>query len=149
MAKKQHPMKGKSMQPVRFQNIESMLAYLPEDQLEIVDQLRNMILETIPGVKEKLSFQVPFYSKHSTICLIWPGAVPWGTKTRDGVELAFNKGYLLNDPYGYLEKGSRKQIFNRRFFNTDDIQESIIRQLLLDAAELDLMLHQEKRLRKR
>lgn len=137
------------MQPFQFPNIEAMLAYLPEDQLEIVDLLRNLVLETIPGVKEKLSFQVPFYSKHSTICLIWPGAVPWGSKTREGVELAFNKGYLLHDPYGYLEKGSRKQIFNKRFFKPEDIQESILRQLLLDAMELDLMLYQEKRHRKR
>lgn len=137
------------MQSVQFQSVEAMLAYLPEDQLEITDQLRQLILECIPGVKEKLSFQVPFYSKHTTICLLWPGAIPWGSKTKEGVELAFNKGYLLNDPHGYLEKGTRKQIFNKRFFRPEDIQESIIRQLLADAAELDLMVYQERRLKNR
>ena len=51
----------RKMQSVSFRNVGEMLAYLPEDELVMVEHLRELVLETIPGLTEKLSFNVPFF----------------------------------------------------------------------------------------
>ena len=76
--------------------------------------------------------------------LIWPGAVSWGGKTWDGVEFGFNYGYLLADEIGYLDRGNRKQVYNKRFYPGDRIDEEILRAYLFEAWELDEMMYVEK-----
>ena len=125
------------MQNVSFRTVGELLRFLPEDQLEITERLRELVHECIPGVKEKLSFQVPFFKKRKGICYIWPGAVSWGKKTKEGVEFGFQYGNLLADEAGYLEHGKRKQISSKRFFSVEDINEDILREYLFEAAEID------------
>ena len=137
------------MQNVAFRSVSEVLDYLPENQLAIVERLRELIFECIPGVEERLSFNVPFYRKYKGICFIWPGAVSWGSKTWEGVEFGFNYGSLLADEANYLEKGSRKQVFSKRFFSTDEINEELLRAYLLEAVEIDELMEREKRARKK
>ena len=66
----------RKMQDVSFKTVEDFLAYLPEDELKIVELLRKIILSCLPDVVEKLSYNVPFYKRHSTICFIWPRQSP-------------------------------------------------------------------------
>lgn len=120
---------------ISFKTVDDCLEYLPEHERVVVEALRELILEQIEGVKEKLSFNVPFYSRHQTICFIWPGAVPWGG-TRAGVQLGFAKGLLLPDD-GYLSKGNRKSVFIRTFYNRKDIDFGKVRQLLTEAEIID------------
>lgn len=134
----------KRMQCVDFKSIGDLLDYLPEDQLVIVERLRELVLECVPEAKEYLSFNVPFYKRHKSICFIWPGAVAWGNKTWEGVEFGFAYGNLLSDEAGYLERGKRKQVFSKRFFSPDDIDEDLLRAYLLEAAELDELMRMEK-----
>ena len=135
------------MQNVRFRNMGELLAYLPEHQLLIVENLRELIFECVPDVKERLSFNVPFFSKHKGVCFIWPGVVSWGSKTWEGVEFGFNYGNLLMDENNYLEKGNRKQVFTKRFYTFSEINEDIIRAYLFEAAENDEIMFREKQLR--
>ncbi|MEO1263997.1 MAG: DUF1801 domain-containing protein, partial [Bacteroidota bacterium] len=132
----------KKMQDVRFQNMSELLAYLPENQLVILEHLRELIFETVPHIKERLSFNVPFYKKHKGICYIWPGAVAWGSKTLDGVEFGFNYGYLLTDENNYLDRGNRKQVYSKRFRSIEEINEEIICAYLLEATENDEIIQQ-------
>jgi len=60
---------GKSFQNVKFSSIEDFLDSLPEDELKIVELLRKEVYACIPNVNEKLSFNVPFFKRHKTICL--------------------------------------------------------------------------------
>jgi hypothetical protein len=133
--------KGEKMQSVSFQSVDEMLNWLPEDQLGIVERLRDLVLECIPDVEERLSFNVPFYRRHKAICFIWPGAVPWGSKTWKGVEFGFNYGSLLADEANYLERGKRKQVFSRRFYTLEEINEDLLRAYILEAAEIDELTH--------
>lgn len=124
------------MQDVDFRNVEDLLAFLPDDEEKIAVRLREIILECIPDAKEKLSYNVPFYSRFTRICYIWPGSVPWGGKTKQGVDIGFCRGNLLSD-VSYLDKGKRKQVFTKTFYSTKEIDLEMLRQLLYEAVVVD------------
>lgn len=131
-------------QSVSFKNIHEFLFYLPDNELKIVEQLREMVFECIPDVKEKLSYNVPFYYRYSRICFIWPGSVQWGSKPKEGVEFAFCKGYLLSDT-SYLNIGNRKEMYNKTFYSLKEVDWETLRQLLYEAVVID----EEEAIRKR
>lgn len=140
----------KRMQQVSFRQVDDLLDFLPPAQLAIVAPLREMVFECIPAVTEKLSFNVPFYRRERAICFIWPGAVDWNGKTWEGVELGFNYGNLLLDETGFLAAGQRKQVFSRRFTHTiQPAEESVLRELLFQAAELATELAVQAAMRKK
>lgn len=131
-------MSPNKMQSVSFRNMEAFLEYLPQDELIMVNYLREIILDSIPDVVEKLSFNVPFYHRHKSICFIWPSSVLWGkTKSYSGVRIGFAKGYLLVDPDFYLQRGNRKQVFIKDFLKVEEIDEHILRMYLYQALEID------------
>ncbi|MEZ4921323.1 MAG: DUF1801 domain-containing protein [Saprospiraceae bacterium] len=118
-------------------------------KLEIVERLRDLVLQVLPASGEKLSWNVPFYKMHATVCFIWPSSVLWGkTKIHEGVRLGFNKGYLMENADGYLEQGGRKQVFVRDIERLDQIDEVQILALLHEAVLIDEELAREKRTKK-
>lgn len=123
-------------QPLQFQDLDDLYAFLPEDQLQIVKVLRSLVYECIPEVQEKLSYNVPFFRVKRTICYIWPGAVPWG-HGKEGVSFGFYKGYLLVDPEGYLDKGKKKVIRNKTYHNIAEIDFDKLRDFLFQALLID------------
>lgn len=135
------------MQNVSFRSVSELLRFLPEDQLLIVERLREIVLDTLPDTKEHLGFNVPFYRRYKNLCFIWPGAVSWGSKTWQGVEFGFTYGNLLADKAGWLDKGNRKQVFSKRFLQVPDINEDLLRAYLLEAYELDELAYREKLMR--
>lgn len=120
-----------------------MLDFLPPDEEKIVAQLREIIFSCLSDAKEKLSYNVPFYYRHSRICFIWPGSIPWGGINK-GVLLGFCEGHLLSDT-SYLETGTRKSVFTKTFYTTKEIDREVISQLLFEAVWID----EEERKRKR
>lgn len=124
-------------QPFSFDSVEEFLDFLPREELEIVEALRGIIFDSLPDVREKLAYNVPFYYLRKRICFIWPAAVPWGAVPRDGVEFGLTSGHLVEDPTGYMELGSRKQVSIRIFHKPADIDPARIRELLSSAAEVD------------
>jgi hypothetical protein len=126
------------VQNVGFDTLQELLDFLPADERAITEELRTLVYNCVPKVKEKLSFNVPFFHYKSTLCFIWPGSVDWMGKTYPGkVQFGFYKGYLLNDRYGYLEKGTRKQMHHRMITSMEDIKHEIIAELLYEAADLN------------
>ena len=139
----------KKMQSVDFRTVGDVLDFLPEEQAEIFMRLRDLVLECVPDVEERLSFNVPFYRRYRGICFIWPGAIAWGSKTWPGVEFGFNYGNLLTDAAGWLDKGQRKQVYVKRFYSLREIPEDLLRAYLLEAVEVDELLEQERKMRKK
>jgi hypothetical protein len=123
-------------QPVDFQDLDDFYAYLPDDQLVMVKALRSLIYECIPEIKEKLSYNVPFFKLKKNICFLWPGEVPWGG-TFEGVQIGFTSGHLLSDDSDYLDAGKRKYIRTRIFRSTKEIDFEKLRILLFEALEID------------
>jgi len=127
-------------QPMKFRSVEEFLDFLPEHELQVVEYLRQLVFDCIPGVREKLAYNVPFYYLNSRICFIWPAAVPWGKVEKSGVMLGFNKGYLLQDELNYLDRGSRKEVYTKTFSHIPLGEEDILKAFLFEAAELDRSL---------
>ena len=126
------------MQNISFDTVEDFLEFLPEDELRIVNVLRMLVSECMPDAIEKLSFNVPFYKRHKTVCFIWPASVFWGSKkTYEGVRFGFANGYLMQDEIGYLNKGDRKQIYWRDFTSVSEIDVSLLRAYLFEAMMID------------
>jgi hypothetical protein len=130
--------KKSKMQNISFDTVEDFLEFLPADELRIVDALRMLVLDCMPDAIEKLSFNVPFYKRHKTVCFIWPASVFWGSKkTYEGVRFGFANGYLMQDEIGYLNKGDRKQIYWRDFTSVSEIDISLLRAYLFEAMMID------------
>ena len=124
-------------QPFKYHSVEEVLENLPPDQLEITLALRNLVLDSILDIQEKLSFNILSYHRKRHICYIWPGAIPWGKLTKDSVEFGFAHGNLLSDELHYLEKGTRKQVYFKTFRKLDEIEPEIIKAYLWEAIEVD------------
>lgn len=124
-------------QPIRFSNVDEFLDHLSEEELKIVTLLRRIIFDCLPEIKEKLSYNVPYYSKYSRICFIWPASVPWGKVKNNGVALGFCRGHLMQDEAGYLEKDNRKQVFTKTFYSVKDIDVNILKAYLFEAVFID------------
>lgn len=124
-------------QPVSFKTIEDCLEYIPQSELAIVNALRQIIFNSVPDIKEKLSYNVPFYSLHKRICFLWPASIPWGKVKGEGVQLGFVNGHLLGDTEGYLDGNNRQYLRSRTYTNLSEDDVFIIKSLLLQAANID------------
>ncbi|GAA0545710.1 DUF1801 domain-containing protein [Chitinophaga japonensis] len=122
---------------MKISNLIELFSILPEDEKIIVDVLRQIIIETLPGYcKEKISYNVPFFYGNKGICIIWPSTVPRGG-IKKGVLLGFWYGCRLNDPDGLLSRGNNKQIFYKIYQTPEEIDEKPIKKLLEEAIRLD------------
>ncbi len=133
------------MQNKRFNSVEDFLEYLPDYERKIVDVLRAVVWDCIPDCIEKISYNVPYYYRHSRICFIWPSSIPWGNVKMNGVQLGFCNGYLLKDDIQYLEKGNRKQVYIKTFQDVKEIDVDLARNYLYEAVEIDALIKKEKK----
>lgn len=125
------------MQEVDFKDISEFLQFLPKGERVIVEALREALLKWIPEVKEKLSYNVPYYSCRKRICFIWPGSVKWGGVANKGVRMGFTSGHLLNDKIQFLDKGNRKQVYWKDFFTLEEINFDLLKSYVLEAVQID------------
>jgi hypothetical protein len=130
--------KKKKMQEVSFRNVNDFLEYLPESELKVTECLRRIIFDCVPGVSEKLTYNVPFYKVYKNFVFIWPSSVLWGKKkTYEGVRLGFTNGYLMLDDARYLDKGNRKQVYCKDFRAVNDIDIDLVKSYIIEAALID------------
>ena len=136
--------KGKTkqkMQDVSFRNIDEFLDYLPEAELKTVNLLRKIIFDCVPNIKEKLSYNVPFYKKNKGMFFIWPASILWGKKkSYSGIRFGFQQGYLLRDDLNILNKGNRKQMYYLDYLNLNDVDLDILKTYIFDAVLVDEQL---------
>lgn len=131
-------------QPLKFNSVEALLDYITPDELAIVEKLRSVVFEFIPEIKEKLSFNVPFYSRYYQICFIWPASVPWGG-IKQGVSFGITQGHLFNNYNQYLEKKARKKVLSRTFLSVAEIDYMQLTDVLIQSIEIDDKLFLGKR----
>jgi len=111
--------------------------YLPDDEREIVDVLRQIVIENMPRYYvEKFAYNVPNYYGKRRICLIWPASVPRGG-FKTGVLLGFSQGHRLQDVDSYLTHGTNKVVFYKIYRAVGEINEPAIVKLLREAVDLD------------
>lgn len=121
----------RKMQNVSFNDLEEFLEFLPEREKKIVQFLRQLIYDTLPDCKEKLTYNVPYFYRRKGKCFIWPSSVTWGNVKQNGVRLGFTQGMLLNDELNYMDKGGRKQVTTKDFMNIEEIVTDVVKMLLI------------------
>lgn len=121
---------------LKIKNLVELYDILPEHERIIVDILRDIIHGHIPDIKEKISFNVPFFYRHKSICLVWPASIPRGG-IKKGVLLGFWYGHLLEDIDQYLIHGTNKQIYYTIYQTPEEIDEAAIAKVLQAAVTLD------------
>jgi len=120
----------------KIRSLVQLYDLLTEEERIITDVLRQIIQDSLPQCKEKISYNVPFFFGNRSICLVWPASVPRGG-IKKGVMLAFWYGNRLNDTDDYLTHGSNKQVYYRIFYSANDIKMKPLKKILMAAAALD------------
>ncbi|MCB9329186.1 MAG: DUF1801 domain-containing protein [Lewinellaceae bacterium] len=125
----------------KVKSIVHLYELLPENERLMVDVIRNIIIDVLPGrCKEKISFNVPYFYGNKGICIVWPASIKGGGITR-GVLFGLWRGNELQDHTQYLTKGKNKKIFYKIFYSLEDIDESQIKSILIEAILLDSKIH--------
>jgi len=121
----------------KVKSIVHLYELLLENERLMVDVIRNIIIDVLPGrCKEKISFNVPYFYGNKGICIVWPASIKGGGITR-GVLFGLWRGNELQDHTQYLTKGKNKKIFYKIFYSLEDIDESQIKSILTEAILLD------------
>ena len=108
---------------------DDVYANLPEAERVTAQVLRELIFETVPDAREKLSWGAPFYFRRRSFAFVWPASVPWG-KINRGVALGFSRADLL-DHGGRLGPGRIGRI---TYPSAEDIDPAEVMRLLRAAA---------------
>ena len=115
---------------------DDVYAGLPEEESVTALILRDLIRETLPHLREKLSWGAPFYHGRRSVCYVWPASVPWG-KLESGVALGFSRADLL-DHGGYLgAQGAGKKMGRHVFHAPEEIDVEYVVGLLRAAGAND------------
>jgi hypothetical protein len=129
-------------EPFNIRSYAHLFELLPGNERIICDVLRQIVLETLPGCKEKIAYNVPFFYGKKRICLIWPASIPRGG-IKKGVLFGFCYGHKLKDEDRYLMHGTNKQVYYQIYDSPEEIDETAIRKLLVEAGKLDGLIQNE------
>jgi hypothetical protein len=102
--------------------VEEFLEFLPQNERNIVNYLRDLVMSLTPHTKEKISLNVPFYLAPKWFCFIWPASVPWGN-LKKGVSIGFINSRKINDVFGFLEYDKRKHTGRLVFNSIKEVKE--------------------------
>lgn len=118
--------------------MEELMEFLPAEERSLTEELRELVISEAPELRERLSFNVPFYKQHRDVCFLWPASVLWGSrKTYSGVRFGLSYGNLIPESSPYMERGNRKQVCWRDLDKLDGAHERELRRLLRLAVRLD------------
>jgi uncharacterized protein YdhG (YjbR/CyaY superfamily) len=125
-----------------MKDVTDLIGDLPDGERVIAARLRSIILEAEPRLQEKLSYGVPYFFHHRRVCFIWPASlIPGGYAPKDPitskVTLGMCYGNLLSNDQGLLEKGDRKQVYTINFTSAAEINDQVIREIILEAVLVD------------
>lgn len=126
-------------QPFKFNSYDDFLDHLTQTEKQLVHAMDELVATCAPQARRKLSYNVPFYSLNRRLCFIWPASVPWGKVPLQGVQFGFCEGHLLLDEEGFLDRGARKQVFSKTYFDLSAFleDEAMLRHFLFEAVEVD------------
>jgi len=125
-------------------DVNDFIINLPKEERVIVAKLRNLLIETEPRFREKLSCGVPCFSRNRRVCFIWPASAPLGPKNAK-VLFGFCYANLLSNVQGILLKEGRKQVYIARFTSINEIDEKLLLEIIQEALIVDDLHLQKKK----
>jgi len=109
--------------------VEKYLEKQKSPQKEIVQRLRDMILKTLPGIKEELKMGVPWYEGKFYVVAL-----------KDHVNLGFSV-MSLSEKETTLFEGKGKMMRHLKFYSLEDVDEAKVAKLLRLVAEKGTCCH--------
>ena len=117
-------------------DVNDFIINLPKEERVLVSRLRDLLMETEPRFREKLSYGVPYFSRNRRVCFIWPASAPLGP-TNAKVSFGFCYANLLSNVQGILLKEGRKQVYIARFSSINEIDERLLLEIIQEALIVD------------
>lgn len=124
--------------------VENYINSLEDEEFAISNYLHQIIINTSPKIKTKLSYGVPYYKINYRLCFVWQATAPYSI-IKEGVQLGFCKGNLLSNAQELLDMGNRKEVAIVNFTKANQINEQQISEILYEAIEIDEMVYRERR----
>lgn len=119
-----------------MQTVEDFIGGLPKDEQLLASHLRTMILDMDPRIQEKLSYGVPYFSRHRRICFVWPASARYGPKDAKMI-IGFCNGNLLSNDQKILIAENRKQVYLIKISSLKEINESVLKEIIQEAILVD------------
>ncbi|MCB0534398.1 MAG: DUF1801 domain-containing protein [Lewinellaceae bacterium] len=130
----------------KFRDFDTFYDSLLPAEKGICLQLRQLIQENFPQLREKFGYGVPYYHQYSRICFMYPASFPYSGQ-QVGVAIGFTRGHLLSNAQGLLDLGDRKEVAYVSLLQQKDILEETLLEILHEAVLLDEDLYREKKRR--
>lgn len=112
----------------RSQEVDHYVIDLPSWQQEIIEYLREILLDAAPAMMEEIKYKIPFYSYMGDLCYINP--------QDDHVVLGFIKGTELIDEFDLLT-GDQQQVRHYVIRDFESIDEDGLHSLIQEAIMLN------------
>lgn len=112
--------------------VEQHISKQPEPYQSIMLYIRSVIKKTLPDVKEKYSYKIPFYNCYNKP-MLYMGVL----KGTNYVDVAFVQGIILEQDFLELKDyKNRKQVRSLQVSSIEDFDELMFVGLLKKASEL-------------
>lgn len=118
------------MAKVVHETVDLFIEHAPVESQDILNELRKLFLEVIPGVEEKISYGVPYYK----FC----GEIGGYSVAKAHVTLGYGAGVLTDNDKELLENLGykvNKGTFQIKF--TQTVPKDIVRNILKKRAEIN------------
>jgi len=109
-----------------MRTVDEYIEGLPDNKRGITELLREMIVENVPDIEEKLSFKIPFYH--------YFGMFMYLNNTREGIDVAFCRGKDLVNEFPQLSLKNRATIATITISTKKDITSFQVREMIVTAA---------------
>ncbi len=119
--------------------VDDYLEGMPAPRRRLMQFVRQLFILAAPEMKEKLSYGIPFFSRHSWIGYLNP--------TDKGLDVGFTRGHLLSDTHERLEVRDRK-IVRSVMLAWDESPasvEAVLMPVLQEALLVDEWQHEQKK----
>lgn len=110
------------------QQVEEYIESLSSPQREIARNIRKIIKETFPAIKENFKWNQPSYDYNGSICYI--------AAFEDHVDVGFFRGAHMDDP-NHILKGTGKQLRHLKVRKLEDINKVVIKEFVKEAVKLN------------
>ena len=134
---------------ITMQDLEAFVLNLPRDEQVILKRLRSLILDAEPRIREKLSYGVPYFSRHKRLFFLWPASAISNCAekktTPPKVTLGFCHVDLISNAQGLLNKEGRTHVCTIKFSSLADIDDRLISECLNEAILVDEQFRKNKK----
>lgn len=107
--------------------VDAYIEALPDQQRELMQQVRSLILRTVPQAEERFSFRIPFYHYFGMFCYL--------NKADEGIALSFCRGKDLVAAFPQLQQKNCAIIASVILYTVKDIVRLELPQLIAAAAQ--------------